>query len=117
MNDHPEHENSPDWLRPIEDLANEQLGDGHGSACDQVHPIVARWFEELMQGDPPPSRDAVQQAVSCLATEVYYSTPEEVSEALENALDEEDVLLWVEQILLIGRAFEGALRSGELDDL
>lgn len=115
MSDHPDHENSPDWLRPIEDLANEQLG--HGSACDQVHPIVARWFEQLMQGDPPLSRDAVQQAVSCLATEVYYSTPEEVAEGLENTLDEDDVILWVEQILLIGRAFECALRRGELDDL
>ena len=115
MSDHPDHEDSPHWLRPIEDLANEQLGDG--SACEQVHPIVARWFEQLMQGDPPLSRDAVQQAVSCLATEVYYSTPEEVAEALESTLDEEDVILWVEQILLIGRAFECALRQGELDDL
>ena len=115
MNEHPEHDNSPDWLRSFEDLANEQLGDG--SACEQVHPIVAGWFEKLMQGEPPLSRDAVQQAVSCLATEVYYSTPEEVAEALENTLDEEDVILWVEQILLIGRAFESALQRGELDDL
>ncbi len=115
MSEHPEHEDSPDWLRSIEDLANEQLGDG--SACEQVHPIVVRWFEKLMQGEPPLSRDAVQQAVSCLATEVYYSTPVEVAEALENTLEEEDVILWVEQILLIGRAFEGALRRGELDDL
>ncbi len=115
MSEYPDHEDSPDWLRSIEDLANEQLGDG--SACDQVHPIVARWFEQLMQGEPPLSRDAVQQALSCLATEVYYSTPEEVVEALEQALDEEDVILWVEQILLIGRAFECALRKGELDDL
>ena len=38
-------------------------------------------------------------------------------EALEQALDEEDGILWVEQILLIGRAFECALRKGELDDL
>ncbi len=115
MSNHPDHENSPDWLQPIEDLANEQLGEG--SACEQVHPIVVRWFEQLMQGDPPLSRDAVQQAVSCLATEVYYSTPEEVAEALESTLDEEDVILWVEQILLIGRAFESSLRQGELDDL
>ncbi len=115
MSDHHDHEDSPDWLRPIEDLANEQLGDG--SACEQVHPIVARWFERLMEGEPPSSRDAVQQAVSCLATEVYYSTPEEVVEVLESALDEEDVILWVEQILLIGRAFESGLRKGELDDL
>ena len=115
MSDHISPEESPDWLRPIEDLANEQLGEG--SACDQVHPIVARWFEGLMQGEPPLSRDAVQQAVSCLATEVYYSTPEEVAEALENALEEEDIILWVEQILLIGRAFESGLRKGELDDL
>ena len=77
----------------------------------------ARWFERLMEGEPPSSRDAVQQAVSCLATEVYYSTPEEVAEVLESALDEEDVILWVEQILLIGRAFESSLRKGELDDL
>jgi len=115
MSDHATPEESPEWLRPIEELANEQLGEG--SACDQVHPIVARWFERLLEGEPPRSRAAVQQAVSCLATEVYFSTPDEVAEALESALEEEDIILWVEQILLIGRAFESGLRSGELDDL
>jgi hypothetical protein len=105
----------PEWLQPIEDLANEQLGTG--SSCEQVHPVVARWFEKLMNSDPPESRDSVVQATACLATEVLLSSPDELIGPLMEQLDEDDVALWIEQILLVGRAFEIALRSGELDDL
>jgi hypothetical protein len=105
----------PKWLKDIEELANEQLGTG--SSCEQIHPIIARWFEDLMETDPPESRDSVLQAISCLATEVLYSSPDEMIDPLLENADEDDVALWIEQIILIGRAFEIALRKGDLDDL
>jgi len=105
----------PEWLRQIEELANTQLGSG--SSCEQVHPIVARWFEKLMESDPPPSRDSVVQATSCLATEVLFSSPEHLIDPLLEQFDEDEVALWIEQIILVGRAFEIALQNGELDDL
>ena len=106
---------NPEWLRAFEELANNQLGEG--SSCEQVHPIVARWFDKLMDSDPPASRDSVLQAMSCLATEVLYSSPDDVMNPLLEQAEEDDVALWIEQILLIGRAFEIALHNGELDDL
>ena len=105
----------PKWLKDIEELANEQLGTG--SSCEQVHPIIARWFEDLMESDPPESRDSIVQAISCLATEVLFSSPDELIDPLLEQADEDDVALWIEQIILIGRAFEIALRKGDLDDL
>ncbi len=113
--DKPPPSNDPEWLKQIEELANAQLGSG--SSCEQVHPIVARWFEQLMDSDPPESRDSVTQALSCLATEVLYSSPEHLLDPLLDHADEDEVALWIEQILLVGRAFEIALRKGELDDL
>lgn len=108
-------EDYPKWLKAFEELANQELGEG--SSCEQVHPIVARWFDELMDSDPPESRDSVMQAISCLATEVLYSSPEHLVNPLLDNAEEDDVALWIEQILLIGRAFEAALRGGDLDDL
>ncbi|MBZ0299345.1 MAG: hypothetical protein K8J31_06385, partial [Anaerolineae bacterium] len=102
--DKPPSSNDPEWLRHIEELANAQLGTG--SSCEQVHPIVARWFEQLMDSDPPESRDSVAQAISCLATEVMFSSPEQLIDPLLDQVEEDDVALWVEQILLVGRAFE-----------
>lgn len=106
---------TPEWLTAFEDLANSQLA--HGSSCQQVHPIMERWFNKLMDGDPPESRDAVIQAVSCLATEVLYSSPDHIIEPLIEQIGEDDVAIWIEQIILIGRALEISLRAGELDDL
>ncbi|MBW4439020.1 MAG: hypothetical protein KME04_17920 [Pleurocapsa minor GSE-CHR-MK-17-07R] len=104
----------PDWLDEFRDLANRQLEDG--SSCEQVHPIVARWFEKLMQRDPPESRDSVLQAMSCLATEIIASAPEDMIDQVDE--EEEDALAgFIEYVLMIGRAFEISLRSGELDDL
>ncbi|MBZ0296872.1 MAG: hypothetical protein K8L99_30200 [Anaerolineae bacterium] len=105
----------PDWLDPFEQLANEQLD--RGSSCDQVHPIVANWFDKLMDGAPPESRDSVLQANSCLATEVLFSSPEYLIESMLERASEDEIATWIEQILMIGRAFEISLRSGELDDL
>ena len=105
----------PEWLDEFEDLANRELGSG--SSCAQIHPIIERWYAHLMENEPPESRASVIQAVACLATEVLYSAPDELLDQLTEAVDEEDLALWVEHILLIGRAFEKALRSGDLDDL
>lgn len=107
--------NDPEWLRRIEELANAELGTG--SSCEQVHPIITRWFEKLMDSDPPESRDSVLQATACLATEVLYSSPEHLINPLLEHADEDDVAMWIEQIILVGRAFEIALRNGDLDDL
>ncbi len=113
--DKPPSSNDPEWLQRIQELANDQLGSG--SSCEQIHPIITRWFEKLMDSDPPDSRDSVVQATACLATEVLFSSPENLMNPLLEHADEDDVALWIEQILLVGRAFEIALRSGDLDDL
>ncbi len=105
----------PDWLTPFEDIANQQLG--HGSSCEQVHPIIERWFNKLMESTPPESRDSVMQATSCLSTEVLYSSPDYLIEAMLEYASEDEIALWIEQILLVGRALEISLRNGELDDL
>jgi hypothetical protein len=57
------------------------------------------------------------QALSCLATEVLYSSDDNLVSPLMESADEDEVAMWIEQILLVGRAFEIALRNGELDDL
>lgn len=115
MTDSPSYD-EPEWLQSFQELANQELGEG--SACDQIHPIILRWFDALMSGEPSASRDSVMQAMSCLATEVLNSSPDHLLDALfENVTEEDEIVLWVEQILLIGRAFEVALREGELDDL
>jgi hypothetical protein len=106
---------NPDWLEEFEDLANAQLADG--SACAQVHPIVAAWYEEAMAGDPPESRDSVWQAINCLTTEVLEDIPQPVANALEGHDIDDDLSDWVTELLLIGRAFQIALDSGRLDDL
>jgi hypothetical protein len=105
----------PRWLDEFEDLANRQLEDG--SSCEQVHPVVEKWFHQLMEGEPPASRPSVVQAMACLSTEVLYNSPEDMMETLLEHMEEDDLALWIEHILLVGRAFEIALRSGELDDL
>ena len=105
----------PEWLEEFEELANRELGEG--SSCAQVHPIIERWFMNLMDGEPPESRASVMQAMSCLATEVLYSSPDDLIESLLEDVDEDMLAIWVEHILLVGRAFEIALRNGDLDDL
>jgi hypothetical protein len=105
----------PDWLDEFEDLANTQLNDG--SACDQVHPIIAAWYNEVMGGNPPPSRDSIWQAMYCLTTEVLNDIPESVVVALAESDVHEDLADWVTELLLVGRAFQIALENGRLDDL
>jgi hypothetical protein len=107
--------NDPQWLDEFNQLADEQLG--HGSACEQVHPIVERWFDNLLEGDPPTSRPSVEQAMMCLATEVLSTLPQEVLDTIGEVMDEDEFYVWIEQVLLIGRSFEMSLRNGELDDL
>jgi len=111
----PHDANQPDWLEEIERFANEQLDDG--SACEQVHPIVAAWYRELMAGDPPEARDSVWQALQCLTTEVLNDIPLSLVEVLAPKELDEDLADWVTEILLVGRAFQLALDRGRLDDL
>ena len=111
---YPSHDD-PRWLDEFEELANRQLEDG--SSCDQVHPIVERWFDKLMQDEPPASRPSIAQAMACLSTEVLNNSPEELVDSLLQHIDEDELGAWVEHVLLVGRAFEIALRRGDLDDL
>ncbi|MCC6804902.1 MAG: hypothetical protein IT319_18615 [Anaerolineae bacterium] len=107
--------NEPDWLDEFQDLANRELGEG--SACEQVHPIVERWYQDLMHHEPPASRGAVLQAMACLSTEIMGDAPGDLLDEVLKHVDEEALASWIEYILMIGRAFESALRSGDLDDL
>lgn len=104
----------PEWLDEFENLANEQLE--AGSSCHQVHPIIEQWYASL--AEPPKSRDSVLQAMSCLSTELLTDMPDDIFEVLfDNELDYEAVVAWVQDILMIGRAFQDALSNGGLDDL
>ena len=113
-----ETNNSKDleWLEEFQLLANDQLIEG--SACDQVHPLIEDWLDELLDGGPPDSRDSVWQATSCLTSEIMYKmTPENILEKLQQDFSEDEVATWLESIVLIGRAFQMALDNGRLDDL
>lgn len=106
----------PEWLEPFEAMANEQLDSG--SACHQVHPIVENWYLKMMTHEPPASRDSVLQAIACLSTELINDMPDEVFETLfDEGINYEDVVLWIQEVLMIGRAFQVALDAGEFDDL
>lgn len=107
--------NEPNWLDEFRDLANRELGEG--SSCEQVHPIVERWYEGLLKNEPPKSRDSVLQAMACLSTEILYDAPEELVDEVLKLVDEDTMAGWIEYILMIGRAFEIALQKGDLDDL
>src|SRR5215207_4093839 len=115
MSDNPMPPDDPKWLHEFEDLANDQLGDG--SACEQVHPIVEKWYTTLLDGDPPESRDSVIQAMACLATEILYDSPDDLVEAITQHVSEDELAAFIEYVLMVGRAFEISLRSGDLDDL
>lgn len=124
-------EKNPNWLEEFENLANTQLGEG--SACKQIHPIIEGWYSRLMNGEPPLSRPSVMQAIACLSTEIIADMPEDLLELLgleedeaeSDELEDEDedeaanneLMFWIQEILMIGRAFQIALDSGELDDL
>ena len=111
------HRHEPDWLHEFEELADRELE--HGSSCEQVHPIVQTWFEELLASDPPSvtDRDSVLQATACLTTEILNAIPDEMYDKLVAAFDEDDMAGWIEYLIMIGRAFERSLNNGELDDL
>jgi hypothetical protein len=105
----------PDWLDEFRDLANRELEDG--SACEQVHPIVERWYRDTLDSEPPESRDAVLQAMACLSTEILMHAPEDLTESILEHVDEDTLAGWIEYVLMVGRAFERSLSRGELDDL
>ncbi len=90
---------------------------GDGSACEQIHPLFEPCFAALNGQEPPPMRPSVEQALSCLATEVLNATPPAILDALVAHNDEDEVADWVLQVLVIGKAFQQALDTGELDDI
>jgi hypothetical protein len=103
------------WLDEFADLADNTLGEG--SACDQIHPIVERWLYEWLDSDMPTPRSSVSQALACLATEVLNNAPERIANTLTENCDEDDVLQWIQAVLITGQAFQSALDTGQLDDL
>lgn len=112
----------PKWMDEIQELAEEVLGSPeNGSACEQVHPIIAQWYDthlEKMADEPLEDRSSVWQAVSCLATEIMLDAESDESlEPLFSTVDEDVLGMWVEYILMVGRSMEASLRNGELDDL
>jgi hypothetical protein len=114
----PEPTDDPKWLDEFQDLANRTLGDpSEGGSCEQVHPVVADWYEKLMESEPPTSRDSILQAMACLSTEVAAQIPDDIFDKLEEIMDEDELVGWVEYVLMVGRAFEISLRKGEFDDL
>lgn len=113
--DETKNPHDPNWLDEFQDLANDQLNDG--SACEQVHPIIERWYEQLGATEPPASRDSVLQAMACLSTEIMNDTPEEILDEILDVIDEDTLAGFIEYVLMVGRAFESSLRAGELDDL
>lgn len=115
MSETPKPEKDLKWLEEFEDLANKELDEG--SSCEQVHPIIERWYSELLEGEPPESRDSILQAMACLSTEILFDLPEELLSKLTDQVEEDDLLGFIEYVLLVGRAFENALRKGDLDDL
>ncbi|MCS7070268.1 MAG: hypothetical protein NZM00_02105 [Anaerolinea sp.] len=108
-------EGSPAWLSEFEELANRELKGG--SSCEQVHPQVARWYEQAHRSGPLKSRDSIQQAMACLSTEVLNTIPDDLYEHLLKVVDEDSLAAWVEYVLYIGRAFERSLERGDFDDL
>lgn len=108
----------PEWLEEFQDLANRELGElDEAASCEQVHPVIARWYEDLMQGEPPESRDSIAQAMACLSTEIINQIPDEAFEDLLELVDEDELAAWIEYVLMIGRAFENSLRKGDFDDI
>lgn len=106
-----------EWLEEIETLAEEVLSQQETSGCDQVHPLIRDWYVETLEKDPPESRSAVLQAMACLTTEIMTDMPESIFKLMSEHLDEDEVAIWLHEILMIGRAFEQSLKSGRLDDL
>lgn len=115
MSENPNPRKDPKWLAEFEDLANKELGEG--SACEQVHPIIEKWYTDLLEGEPPESRDSVMQAMACLSTEILFDLPDELLKPILETVDEDDLAGFIEYVLLVGRAFEIALKKGDLDDL
>jgi hypothetical protein len=111
----PHNDRNLEWLEEFQELANAVLN--QGSAHDQVHPVIATWYDEIMADDPPDSRDSVWQAMHCLTTEVMNDMPEPLADALESDDMVEVLGEWVFELLLIGRAMQIALDNGRLDDL
>jgi hypothetical protein len=115
----------PHWLEDIQELANKLLGSlEDGSACDQVHPVIARWYDSIqaemaeMEDESLEDRPSVWQAVSCLATEIMHDAEADESlAAMFDVVDEDMIGMWVEYILMVGRAMETSLHNGDLDDL
>lgn len=105
----------PNWLHEFEELANQELEDG--SSCEQVHPIVQNWYENLMEQELPTARESVMQALACLTTEIMNDIPDDIFEVMTKHVGEEELAGWIETVLTIGRAFEIGLNRGDLDDL
>ncbi|MEO0562094.1 MAG: hypothetical protein AAF125_08270 [Chloroflexota bacterium] len=114
-----EQPQTPKWMDELQDHADHVLGDlDMESACDQVHPIIASWYDDELEREPPDSRPAVWQAVACLATEIIMDAEQDdVLGPLVAELDEDAISMWVEHILVVGRAMQISLDNGELDDL
>ncbi|MBZ0306198.1 MAG: hypothetical protein K8I82_09035 [Anaerolineae bacterium] len=112
-----DEQNDLNWLNEFEELAEEVLGEQETPPCYQVHPLVSDWYEETFADEGLDLRSSVMQALACLVTEVMADMPENIFNILAENVDEEEVAVWLHEILQVGRAFERALNTGRLDDL
>jgi hypothetical protein len=122
QHNHQDEPQNPQWMDDIQELADQILGSPeNGSACEQVHPIIAKWYDDTldkMDEAPLEERPAVWQAVSCLATEIMLDAETDDSlSAVFETVDEDMLGMWIEHILMIGREMESSLRDGDLDDI
>lgn len=115
MSPEADEENLNRWLEEFSRMADDRLGDG--SACDQVHPIVERWYTRWLQSEIDEPRSSVLQALACLTTEVLNSAPESILDVLMENCDEDEVADWLQHLLFTGMSLQKSLDSGDLDDL
>jgi len=87
------------------------------SSCRQVHPIIAAWLSDWLSRTPPQARPSIQQAIACLSAEVLVVTPPGLRKLFLEQCDADEVSEWIQDLLVIGQAFQRALDRGQFDDL
>lgn len=109
------HRKELSWLEEYERLAEAILGDQDTRTSKDIHPIVKAWYEETLNTDAfVPSTQLTLQALACLTTEVMTDMPDNIFHQLFFQVEEEEIIRWVQEILILGRTFEHALKTGQL---
>lgn len=113
----PDKKPNLEWLEEFEHLAERILGQTTSTATRDIHTYIKQWYEETMLGDFPSAPENVMQALTYLTNEILYDMPESIFKVVAPALDEDEVAVWLLEILILGRAFERAFQAGHFDNL